>query len=102
MSPAHIFKETRYDAIEDDEDEFPSGIVYEIIVGERSFVVRASDNEPGGAVVVRPFDANVLPESRELVDFIVAKLGREIIDVYSSAERRYRSIDLRTLAFKTH
>lgn len=102
MSSAHILKETRYDAVEVDEDDIPGGVSYKIAVGSREFEVRTSDNEPGGAVVVRPSDANLLPESRELIDFIVSTLGREIIEVHSSAEGRYRTVDVSTLAFKKY
>lgn len=103
MRIAKIVAQARSETIElDDGQEIPGCIRYEIAVGDRLFEIRAYDNEPGGASVSRPSDANLLPEARELVDFIVSVLGREIIDVYSSADGAVRRIDNKTLAFKTY
>jgi hypothetical protein len=53
MPPAHIIEETRYEAVEVDDDEIPGGVRYKIVVGSREFEVTASDNEPGDVLICR-------------------------------------------------
>jgi hypothetical protein len=102
MSSPRILKETRFDAVGDGEEQTAGSIIYEIEVGMRQFEVRAFDDEPGGAMVSKPSDAHALAEARSLVDFVVSTIGRDIIQVYSGAEGRYRTIDNQKLEFKRY
>ncbi len=102
MPIPRILKETRFDAVEADEEEIGGSVTYEIEVGSRKFEVRAFDDEPGGATISKPGDAHTLPEARDLIDFIVSVIGREIIQVYSSADGRYRTIDTQKLELKKY
>jgi hypothetical protein len=102
MPTPRILKETRVDSVSVDEEEICGSVTYEIEVGARRFAVRALDDEPGGASVMSPSDANALPEARELIDFIAVALGRESIQVYCGVAGAYRRIDNRTLEFKKH
>jgi len=102
MPTPRILKETRFEAVEADEEEIAGSVTYEVEVGARTFEVRAFDDEPGGATVSKPSDAHTLPESRDLIDFVVAVIGREIVQVYSSADGHYRTIDNRKLEFKKY
>ena len=101
-----IISEERYDDVGPDDDEGKpewqySGFNYWIAVGAQVFEVQVDDNEPGGALVVRPLDALTLKEARQLVDYIVSVMGRDIIEFYDPAGRRYRSIEPQTLEYKT-
>jgi len=65
------------------------GLKYEIAAGERVFYVRTYDDEPGVAIVVHPTDARTSSEAKQLVEFLIDKLGCTKIKFYAPTAKYF-------------
>ncbi|WP_285409634.1 hypothetical protein [Pseudomonas sp. FR229a] len=94
-----IEKVDRFDDVDYDAGYEYRGFNYLILDGVDEFLVRTYDDEPGGAMVLRPTDMAKSTRLRTLVEFLQIELEATAIYLYECETGSFTEIDLESLRF---
>jgi len=94
-----IEKVDRFDDVDYDAGYEYRGFNYLILGGVDEFFVRTYDDEPGGAMVLRPIDMATSTELRTLAEFLQTELEVTAIYIYKGEIGSYAQVDLESLQF---
>lgn len=92
-----IEKVDRFDDVDYDAGYEYRGFNYLILDGADEFLVRTYDDEPGGAMVLRPTDMATSTRLGTLVGFLQTELELTAIYLYQGETGSYAQIDLESL-----
>lgn len=82
------------------EDVSYHGFDYRVTIDKIAFEIRTYDDELGEFTVIRPTSARDLPQTRQLVDYLIAEHGCQQVRLYNGPSGTFCLVDLQTLDFK--
>lgn len=94
-----ITSSNRFDDVDEDAGFTYHGWNYEVAGAAALFRVRVYDDKPGMLTVISPTNARVMPQARELLDYLLAADGGDTASFYEPISGTYRAVDTLTLEF---
>lgn len=97
-----LARSIRFDDVDDEGRYSYHGTNHDLQGMRALYKVRCYEDEPGVATVISPANARTMGEARELVDYLCANLGVNVVKFYCGRAEggQYVFVDLESLEFK--